>query len=54
MGDKLKLLDMNMSHENTTEHNESEMMMMAMYLNFEFQQVAVDLVVNIGVVLLLA
>lgn len=30
------------------------MMMMATYLDFEVQQVAVDLVVNIGVVLLLA
>lgn len=30
------------------------MMMMAMYLDFEVQQVAVDLVVNIGVILLLA
>lgn len=29
-------------------------MMMATYLDFEVQQVAVDLVVNIGVVLLLA
>lgn len=44
---------MNVSHHDTTAHNESEMMM-AMYLDFEVQQVAVDLVVNIGVVLLLA
>lgn len=44
-----------MSHQNTTAESEMMMtMMMAAYLDFEVQQVAVDLVVNVGVVLLLA
>lgn len=42
------------SHQDTSARDKSEMMSMTMYLDFEVQEVAVNLVVNIGVILLLA